>query len=59
MFTEFRLPRTMPVENLNPFYEQLKLQNKQVMSSVYKSLKKLIEAQENIDKLNKEISHYL
>ncbi|EDL14701.1 mCG118634, partial [Mus musculus] len=48
----------MPVENLNPFYEQLKLQNKQVMSSVYKSLKKLIEAQENIHKLNQEISLY-
>ena len=55
---EFCLPRTRPVENLNPFYEQLKLQNKQVMSSVYKSLKKLIEAQENIHKLNQEISLY-
>uniref|UniRef100_A0A8C6GSX6 Disks large homolog 5 N-terminal domain-containing protein n=1 Tax=Mus spicilegus TaxID=10103 RepID=A0A8C6GSX6_MUSSI len=50
--------RTMPVENLNPFYEQLKLQNKQVMSTVYKSLKKLIEAQENIHKLNQKISLY-
>ena len=58
MFTEFCLPRTKPTQKKNPFYEQLKLQNKQVMSSVYKSLKKLIEAQEHLHKLNQEISLY-
>ena len=58
MFMEFCLPRTKPTQKKNPFYEQLKLQNKQVMSSVYKSLKKLIEAQENIQELNKWIDYF-
>jgi hypothetical protein len=58
MFMEFCLPRTRPLEKLNPFYELLKLKNMKVRSSVYKSLSKLIEAQENMDKLNQEINFY-
>ncbi|NP_001365194.1 uncharacterized protein LOC626053 [Mus musculus] len=50
--------RTRPLEKLNPFYELLKLKNMKVRSSVYKSLSKLIEAQENMDKLNQEINFY-
>ena len=46
------------MEKLNPFYELLKLKNMKVRSSVYKSLSKLIEAQENMDKLNQEINFY-
>ncbi|EDL38704.1 mCG68112, partial [Mus musculus] len=50
--------RTRPLEKLNPLYELLKLKNMKVRSSVYKSLSKLIEAQENMDKLNQEINFY-
>jgi hypothetical protein len=58
MFMEFCLPRTRPLQKLNPFYKQLILKKNQVMSSLHKLQMENIEAQENIKELKKEINYY-
>ena len=58
MFMEFCLPRTKPIQKKNPFYEQLRSTKDQVLSSVYKLEMGIIEAQENIQELNKWIDYF-
>uniref|UniRef100_L7N294 Spermatogenesis associated glutamate (E)-rich protein 1F n=2 Tax=Mus musculus TaxID=10090 RepID=L7N294_MOUSE len=50
--------RTKPTQKKNPFYEQLRSTKNQVLSSVYKLEMGIIEAQENIQELNKWIDYF-
>jgi hypothetical protein len=58
MFMEFCLPRTRPFQKINPFCEQLSLKKNQLMSSVNNLELEIIELQENIRELKKEINFY-
>ncbi|EDL38705.1 mCG16226 [Mus musculus] len=50
--------RTKPIQKKNPFYEQLSLKKNQLMSSVNNLELEIIELQENIQELKKEINFY-
>ncbi|NP_001296950.1 uncharacterized protein LOC545728 [Mus musculus] len=50
--------RTKPTQKKNPFYEQLRSTKNQVLSSVHKLEMGIIEAQENIQELNKWIDYF-
>uniref|UniRef100_L7N2A2 Spermatogenesis associated glutamate (E)-rich protein 1J n=1 Tax=Mus musculus TaxID=10090 RepID=L7N2A2_MOUSE len=50
--------RTKPTQKKNPFYEQLRSTKNQVLASVHKLEMGIIEAQENIQELNKWIDYF-
>nr|AAI60233.1 Speer3 protein [synthetic construct]BAB30374.1 unnamed protein product [Mus musculus] len=50
--------RTRPFQKIHPFYEQLSLKKNQLMSSVNNLELEIIELQENIHELKKEINFY-
>lgn len=58
MFTEFSLPGSRPYFSPNPFYEKLKIKERDVISFVHNLETEKVETSENFQELRKENNFY-